>query len=341
MLRLLLKSLLALTVLLLLLILLVHWTPLANSIWVRKSGYDLVNLYTPINSFISTLGILGIIITLRYQTKSRKHEQFETIFFNMLSIHNKNCRELTYEIPSQPSSTRPLCPSAKKETPTGLTAFQSYFNLLQKIYQSLTKEELNLEDVYELKSNTTVYSELEQTVQFYTSEEQFALPPKRALSLAVQTMDQLTNFALYPYFIHFYRTLKHAKENIKEDEYAKILRAQLSTYEFCLVYLNALVSDDKKKKNSVDSKLKELIQETIFFHNYRSAYPSLLSEFEIDNLQNYSDTAFREQTLIATLSTYCDTILLYKNIIFTACWIAAIWSIFFILCYIFSSPITL
>lgn len=270
--------------------------------WWMNHGGELENIFSPFNAVLSGLGILGVVLSIVYQIASFKTQQFENVFFNLLTIHCTNKKELKYNIPQTSPMKTPIFFIRNNPTKNALPTqeqkhnddnpFRAYYELLNALFRALTIETIELEQI---QVDHPALDTLNDRIAGYRNDKgHYALKPAKAIELACKTFDEITNFALFPYFVHLYRTLKYTKDEAPRGnkDYTKILRAQLSEYEFALLYYNALVSDDRDI-DQVESKFKKLIESTTFFHTFKGRENGLL--FSYRDLPEYHDSAFNEQ----------------------------------------------
>ncbi|NDV23234.1 putative phage abortive infection protein [Desulfovibrio sp. JC022] len=83
-----------------------------------------------------------------------------------------------------------------------------------------------------------------------------------------KVFDSYTNYEFHVYFKHLYQILKYVSRCpcSSPNDYVAILRAQLTSYEYGVLYYHALSGNDYLE-GAVETKFQQLIQKTSFFHS--------------------------------------------------------------------------
>lgn len=302
---------------------------LKNDWWTIHGEY-LESLFSPFSALLSGLGLLGVICTIFYQMLSFEVQQFESSFFELLKIHRENKKDLTYTVQvttTQKKDIRPLgsvcfkdieeTTYTKNETLRGEEAVQELFSMLAQIFKALSMPESDIA-LAKLGVSDDQIENLQYEISSYSmsdGDEEEGLSTKVALKIAYPLFERTTNYALFPYFTHLYRTLKFIRKKAPKKywRYTNILRAQLSQYEFALLYYNALFSGVNEKHHG-DSPLKELIENTSFFHTFYARNADFMFGMNEPSLANvYDNRAFNEPLsllkkcrLAFSFTTLCD-----------------------------------
>ncbi|MCT4534450.1 HigA family addiction module antitoxin [Halodesulfovibrio sp.] len=278
--------------------------------WILHAGC-LEGFFSPFSALLSGLGLLGVVCSIFYQMLSFEVQQFESSFFELLKIHRENKKDLTYIVQrnvflntSENNTLNNSGPvkNKKKETLKGEEAIQELFSMLSGIYKALRLPE-TADELAKLGISDNLIEDLQYELgsQYSSNDDEEGLTRKKALAKAYILFERTTNYALYPYFTHLYRTLKFARKKAPKKywRYTNILRAQLSQHEFALLYYNALFSRVNSKHQG-ESPLKKLIEKTAFFHTFYAVDSDLMFGIAEPSLANAYSTAAtnEEQTMV-------------------------------------------
>lgn len=287
------------------------WIPISFqlSIWPLSALFGdiehLEGIFSPADTLFSAFASVGAIYAIYSQFKTFNIQQFESNFFNMLSIHrsNRDSIRITLDIKSPKQSPTPKhYPSRArriKKVPlpqqprifsrefSDIEAFYALYELFRTI---ATKAGLGMTP----SNNYFCTDKLEKMIgerfdPLRNESGEFQTSMGRAIFIATQTVfDEYTNRVLYHYFRHLYHMVKyvHCATISDKKKYIGILRAQLSVYEHVLLYYNALANTDFEEGTG-KSKFQLLIEEYELMHNVEKVLC-----FDCDLAGSYAPSAY-------------------------------------------------
>lgn len=222
---------------------------------------DLQNVFSPVGALFSGVAVWGAIYTIYIQTVMTNRQQFESVFFNLLNIHNENKRNLRFPLPLEGVDS--------EKNIIGDEAFLRYYRLLKNIYSYVFRASVN-NDVQCSGIGQEVLEEVNDNLGHSRDENMVVkLNDKDLFRLTYDIYTQYTDPYYSNYARHIYHTLKYVCDNasaVKDKRiYIRMLRAQLSIHEAALLYYRAITSEDKRN-GANKSKYQELIEKTSFLH---------------------------------------------------------------------------
>ncbi|MFT6834266.1 MAG: hypothetical protein ACJA0H_000294 [Francisellaceae bacterium] len=255
----------------------------SHTVW-GEFGSFFGGILSPI---VSVLAFVGLLYSME-QTKSQfKQQSEESSFYSLLNFYQAKVSQTAYEnvtgfdafkvisnkfLISYKERCFRLAKNKIKNDPSNLPHFS--YHLLSEVIQkrssasldsdigkALVVEYFNLsDDKNELfKSLFDVNpSNKERDLLIAIGDTLVRqMPSEQRLDIIGQIYSEFYHdhgHILGHYFRHFYYTLAHADSSTKNDNYAKILRAQMSRYELNLLYYNALSDYTSTKFNTLLAK---------------------------------------------------------------------------------------
>lgn len=237
-------------------------------------------------SIFSALGFGGILITLYLQYTSLKEtqndaeiqkkslalQQFEDVFFRMLTIHNEIIKDLDLR---KSESKSPIS--------TGRDTFQLFYNSLKKKYEEV---KYNIEDNYanDAYCDFIAHYSLKCKENLCYHDERAAV----GFSFEIFWSDYRSDLGHYFRFLFNIYKFIDKEKSIPDDvkyTYARILRAQLSDYELIILFYNCLSYYGVRR-------FKPLAEKYKLFNNLPFAL--VLNE---KHLSYYEDSAFGDKLI--------------------------------------------
>ncbi|WP_415714082.1 putative phage abortive infection protein [Maridesulfovibrio sp.] len=224
---------------------------------------NLENIFTPIGTLFSAVAAWGALLAIYFQTQWVNRQQFESNFFNMLNIHIENRDKISLKLLIKEEE------SERTEEYKGKNCFvvgyQVYKNIASGVFVEVSRanNELCSSDFYnEFGREFDGLRNDEGDITVENGSEQFLYESVH------KVFDSCTNYEFHVYFKHLYQILKYVSRCpcSNPNDYVGILRAQLTSYEYGLLYYHALSGNDYPE-GSNDTKFQQLIQKTSFFHS--------------------------------------------------------------------------
>lgn len=165
------------------------------------------------------------------QSKTLKLQQFESTFFNSMSLLNNIIQSITYKVapPSLPTrlGDQPIFPQPDRtKIYNGRDSFEFFYKDLKKEYQALYTDYVinNLRETYSPGATFNVPVKV---------QEEFA-------NTAYENFFEQQHSDLGHYFRTIYNIVKFINDRKPENPkyYTNLLRSQLSTYEHLLLFYN-------------------------------------------------------------------------------------------------------
>lgn len=215
----------------------------------------LENCFSPINTLFSALAAAGAVYAIISQGKQSRVQQFESVFFSLLNIHRENAQQLSLNI------------NKNEEESSGYKAFHECYLLLKEIFHRASSPEDF--DIF-FTPNLTVDDYIREQIEARVDENGLInLPKEKLFEISFKTFEQCVDNALNHYFRQLYHLIVYTDSyapRLRKTQYIRIIRAQLTTFEFVLLYYNALMSKDYALNHS-SSKFKLLIERHCLLHN--------------------------------------------------------------------------
>ena len=222
---------------------------------------DLQNVFSPVGALFSGVAVWGAIYTIYIQTVMTTRQQFESVFFNLLNIHNENKRNLRFPLTLEGGES--------EKNIIGDEAFLRYYRLLKKIHGYVFRASAS-EGAQYPGIGQEILEDINDNLGHSKDESMIVkLKDKELFRLTYDIYTQYTDSYYSNYARHIYHTLKYVCDNasaVKDKRiYIRMLRAQLSIHEAALLYYRAITSEDKRNGTN-KSKYQELIERTSFLH---------------------------------------------------------------------------
>lgn len=215
---------------------------------------QLQNIFSPIGALFSGIAAWGAIYTIYKQSIISARQQFESVFFHLIDIHNENRRAMRYPLKLEMGDP--------KEYLIGEEAFERYYFLLSSVYD-FAVDTAKDQSVQSKKLALSIQDEISR---LYDQD----LKPKALFNLAYDVYKNNIDTYYSNYVRHIYHVLRFITDNSSSvcccKPYIRIFRAQLSKYEAVLLYYRAITSPDKCSSGNGKSKYQELIEESSFLH---------------------------------------------------------------------------
>lgn len=236
---------------------------------------NLQNVFSPIATLFSAITSASTIYLLYIQIneiKNRKDEffiqKFESKFFQLISIHIDNVKNMSYEFEKENN----------KYKFSGNDAFYIFYTMFHVSCYAMDKN-IFREPSVSIQHSSSFESLYTESI----TGDKFSYDT--ILNISESILSQETHYKLHNYYHNVYVILKYIDtiaDHIEKDTYLRFFRAQLSAYEYILIYYHALIYKDEDGV----FKFKDLIESTKFFHNIKK-------ELIIDNeCLRYKKTAF-------------------------------------------------
>ena len=222
---------------------------------------DLQNVFSPIGALFSGVAVWGAIYTIYTQARMTTRQQFESVFFNLLNIHNENRKNFQFDIALEENKSSEYLYADE--------AFLHYYNLLKEIYSYVFRY-VTIGRHRCAGIGDVIIDDIEDNIeQSKDGNRLITLSKEKLFRLAYDIYTQYTDVYYSKYVRHVYHVLKYIDESgssiIKKRVYIRIFRAQFSKYEMALLYYRAITSEDKRE-GSKKFKYQELIEKTSFLH---------------------------------------------------------------------------
>lgn len=223
---------------------------------------DLQNVFSPISALFTGVAAWGAIYAIYAQIQLSSKQQFENVFFGMLTIHNENRRNMRFSMQNESSDSN--------EYIIGEEAFLKLYDLLKTIYSyTAHSAKHGSHDLPRLSQD--IRADIDDNLdQSRDEDEKVTLCDKSIFHLSYDIYTLYTDKYYSNYARHLYCMLRYISDHssLVEDkfEYIRILRAQLSIHEAALLYYRAITSKDKGGTKNGNSKYQCLIEETKFMH---------------------------------------------------------------------------
>jgi hypothetical protein len=212
--------------------------------YVRENVLDVKGVFGDswgmFTSIFSALGFGGVLITLIFQytalnetrleaevqKKSVALQQFEDVFFRMLTIHTTIINDLDIRKKED-----------KNLMSTGRDTFQNFYKSYKQKHDSI-----NL--VVKLGKNNYAYTDFVAHLSVKYSEDLSHADERSIIGFSFESFWNIYRADLGHYFRFLFNIFKFIEQSHLNDEeqykYARILRAQLSDYELIILFYNCL-----------------------------------------------------------------------------------------------------
>jgi hypothetical protein len=203
------------------------------------------------------------------QSQTFKLQQFESTFFNSMTLLNNIIANISYTVNNTPTYKRPGDEPAfpqpdRSKTYLGRDCFDFFYHDLKKEYIKLIAD-------YSLKNLR----------QIYVPDSDFNIPKEIKEELALTAWNNFFNHTrsdLSHYFRTIYNIVKFINDKKPENPkyYTNLLRSQFSTYEHLLLFYNCISEyGDKKFKPLIIeySMLDNLSTSELLDIEHRELYP--------------------------------------------------------------------
>lgn len=208
-----------------------------------------------IGTFFSIIGALLIILTLIYQTIENRKTAVTNQFFKMLEFHNDNVNRLKIKHIDKTKKYKVV------ENRRAFVIFRLQIKELLKDLKDINdKLDLNLlkEDLIDIMYVSFYYgidekwkTFLEKKLKKYSRHKEIVSELLKKKNLNEYAIGRTNQTSLSPYFRNMYNAIKLIDSNVyltQEEKIIniKILRAQLSNPELCVLYFNIMSRFGKK-----------------------------------------------------------------------------------------------
>jgi hypothetical protein len=204
------------------------------------------------NALFSGLAFAGVIYTLYIQSKDLKEQRFETVFFQLLTLHKDIVNAMDFH--------------GKKGERKGRDVFRTYYFQLKR----------------KVKSPTTTLKDFEVDKGGKSKSSDYRVPIEEMLEHYCAVFDKRQS-DLGHYFRNLYHTYRFLDEAdiIDKNKYARILRAQFSSYELVFLFYNGLSKHGVEKFKPLMIKygaIKNMDWDLLFNEAHADAYPDAAYE---------------------------------------------------------------
>lgn len=224
---------------------------------------NLENIFSPVGTLFSAFAAWGALLAIYFQTQWVNRQQFESNFFNMLNIHIANRDKINIKLMRKAGAHEKI--ESYEGTNCFRAGYQIYKNIASEIFEDVTRasNEFFTEDFSK-----------EFGLEFdFLRNDSGEIPVDEGSEKFVyesihKVFDNCTRGEFHVYFKHLYQILKYVSQCpcSNSNDYVAILRAQLTSHEYGLLYYHALSGNDCVAETE-ETKFQKLIQETSFFHS--------------------------------------------------------------------------
>ncbi|SDD20342.1 Putative phage abortive infection protein [Williamwhitmania taraxaci] len=203
------------------------------------------------------------------QSKTLKLQQFESTFFNSMTLLNNIIGNISYTVNNTPTYQRPGDEPAfpqpdRSKTYLGRDCFDFFYKDLKSEYTKLIAD-------YSLKN----------IKQVYVPNSDFNIPKEVKNEFALAAWDNFFDYThsdLGHYFRTIYNIVKFINDKKPENPkyYTNLLRSQFSTYEHLLLFYNCIseFGNEKFKPLIIEySMLDNLASSELLDNEHREFYP--------------------------------------------------------------------
>ena len=244
---------------------------------------NLENVFSPVGAFFSALaaGATFFLIFWQFKEADKREEEFqvqlfENKFFQLINIHRDNVKIIYYGFTKR----------RRDYQYSGQQAFYAFYNMFCYTCRTISKK-----NFMDSSSDILISASLEKIIN--EQDMLFDFSSDETLKISETILCQETNYQLNMYYHSIYVVLKFIDDNVQEKSrrkrYLRIFRAQISVYEYLMIYYHAAIH---KEYDNDELRFKKLIEDTGFFHNMEKHLIVDLDEHGRPFLTRYADSAF-------------------------------------------------
>lgn len=204
---------------------------------------DLQNVFSPVSALFAGISGFGIVVTIVLQYSQIKDlklkseiERFESIFFQMLSIHRENSAKISKIGKKFFYYTNSKCESFD------VNSFETIHTALDRVYKTIKNDDKIIPE------SSDKYKEI--LVRYCDTNVNFSY----ALRIAYAIIDSTLMDEMWHYHRHLYNLIFYTHSKMRDDalrsQYMKIIRAQFTAYEHIIIFYNARLFIDSEGKGA-------------------------------------------------------------------------------------------